>query len=213
MFCKLRSITFSHDKTNLDPSESLFFPSKPAGVHKKTISILMQLICATFRPLFLENICSRLLCNQMIMMLISHFHNILNAPVYLTTFLCENKATRWILTTFPRYDRVTLCICEVKGSRSYFSKFSFRFHLKDRHSKDVNFKFHLKQSSNFVYCSCLYLILCKLKGAFDKYNVYIFISTSIKSFDKTTTEIFSWFYQSVFILLSILQTSSSWECP
>ena len=41
----------------------------------------MQLICATFRALFLENICSRLLCNQMIMMLISHFRNILNAPV------------------------------------------------------------------------------------------------------------------------------------
>ena len=41
----------------------------------------MQLICATFRPLFLENICSRLLRNQMIVMLISHFHNILNAPV------------------------------------------------------------------------------------------------------------------------------------
>ena len=41
----------------------------------------MQLICATFRQLFLENICSRLLCNQMIMMLISHFRNILNAPV------------------------------------------------------------------------------------------------------------------------------------
>ena len=41
----------------------------------------MQLICATFRPLFLENICSRLLRNQMIVMLISYFHNILNAPV------------------------------------------------------------------------------------------------------------------------------------
>ena len=41
----------------------------------------MQLICATFRPLFLENICSRLLCNQMIVMLISHSRNILNAPV------------------------------------------------------------------------------------------------------------------------------------
>ena len=41
----------------------------------------MQLICATFRPLFLENICSRLLRNQMIVVLISHFHNILNAPV------------------------------------------------------------------------------------------------------------------------------------
>ena len=71
MYCKLQSITFSHNKTNLDPSESLFFPAKPAGVHKKPISILMQLICATFRPLFLENICSRLLRNQMIVMLIS----------------------------------------------------------------------------------------------------------------------------------------------
>ena len=35
MYCKLQSITFSHNKTNLDPSESLFFPAKPAGVHKK----------------------------------------------------------------------------------------------------------------------------------------------------------------------------------
>ena len=37
---------------------------------------------------------------------------------------------------------------------------SFLFHLKNHHSKDVNFKFHLKRSSrldvrsNFVYCSC-----------------------------------------------------------
>ena len=44
-----------------------------------------------------------------------------------------------------------------------FSKFSFLFHLKNHYSKDVNFKFQLKQSSrleirsNFVYCSCLYL--------------------------------------------------------
>ena len=103
---------------------------------------------------------------------------------YLTTFLWENKATRWILTKFPRCDRVNLCICEVKGSRSYFSNFSFMFHLEDRHSKDVNFKFHLKQSSNFVHCSCLYLILCKLKGALDKYDIYIFISTSIESFEQ-----------------------------
>ena len=100
---------------------------------------------------------------------------------YLTTFLCENKATRWILTKSPRCDGVNLCICEVKDARSYFSKFSFLFHLKDRHSKDVNFKLHLKQSSNFVYCSCLHLILCKLKGTLDKYNIYLFISTSSTS--------------------------------
>ena len=80
IYCKLQSITFSHNKTHLDPRESLFFQTQAAGVHKKTTSILMQLICATFRPLFLENICSRLLRNQMIRMLISHFRYILNAP-------------------------------------------------------------------------------------------------------------------------------------
>ena len=36
MHFKLQSITFSHNKTNLDPSESLFFPAKPAGVHTHT---------------------------------------------------------------------------------------------------------------------------------------------------------------------------------
>ena len=41
----------------------------------------MHLIYATFRPLLLHNICSHLLHNQIIIMLISHFHNILNAPV------------------------------------------------------------------------------------------------------------------------------------
>ena len=37
MYCKLQSITFSHNKTNLDPSESLFFPAKSAGVHKNDL--------------------------------------------------------------------------------------------------------------------------------------------------------------------------------
>ena len=47
----------------------------------------------------------------------------------------------------------------------FFSKFSFLFHLKNHPSKDVNFKFQLKQSrgldvgSDFVYYSCLYLIV------------------------------------------------------
>ena len=51
----------------------------------------------------------------------------------------------------------------LKGARSYFSKSSFLFHLKNHHSKDVYFKFQLKRlnrldvRSNFVYCSCLYL--------------------------------------------------------
>ena len=54
-------------------------------------------------------------------------------------------------------------IINFKGARSYFSKFSFLFYLKNHHSKDANFKFQLKRSSrldvrsNFVYCSCLYL--------------------------------------------------------
>ena len=44
-------------------------------------------------------------------------------------------------------------------------KFSFLFNLKNHFSKDVTFKFQLKRSSrlelrsNFVYCSCLYLIV------------------------------------------------------
>ena len=48
-----------------------------------------------------------------------------------------------------------------KGARSYFSKCSFTFNLKDHHTKGVNFKFQLIWSnrldlvSNFVYCSCL----------------------------------------------------------
>ena len=53
----------------------------------------------------------------------------------------------------------------IKGARSYFSKLSFLFHLKDQHTKDINLKFelnrssHLDAGSNFVYCSCLYLIV------------------------------------------------------
>ena len=45
----------------------------------------------------------------------------------------------------------------IKDAHSYFSKFSFMFHLKNHHSKDVNLKFQLKWSccldvrSNFVY--------------------------------------------------------------
>ena len=46
---------------------------------------------------------------------------------------------------------------DLKDARFYFTKFSFLFHLKNHHSKDVNFKFQLKRSShldeaNFVYC-------------------------------------------------------------
>ena len=35
----------------------------------------------------------------------------------------------------------------LKGVRSYFSKLVSLFHLQNRHSKDVNFKFQLKRSS------------------------------------------------------------------
>ena len=57
----------------------------------------------------------------------------------------------------------------LKGAQSYFSKFSFLFHLKNHHSKDVNLEFQLKWSSRldvhssfvkFVYCSYLYFIYC-----------------------------------------------------
>ena len=174
MFCKLRSITFSHDKTNLDPIESLFFPSKGAGVHKKRYPSWCN--CFALPSGRYSERTFVVACSATKWLWCWYLTSITYwmPQWYLTTFLCENKATRWILAKFPRCDRVNLCICEVKGLQLYFSKFSFLFHLKDRHSKDVNFKFHLKQSSNFVYCSCLYLILCKLKGALDKYNIYIF---------------------------------------
>ena len=54
-------------------------------------------------------------------------------------------------------------LSRLKGARSYFYKFSFVFHVKDHHTKDVNLKFQLNWSncldvvSNFVYCSCLYI--------------------------------------------------------
>ena len=56
-----------------------------------------------------------------------------------------------------------------KGAQSYFSRFSFLFHLKNHLSKDVNFKFQLKQSSRldvqtilYIYCSCPYLYCVSL---------------------------------------------------
>ena len=95
----------------------------------------MQLIYATFRPLLLHNICSHLLHNQITIMLISHFHNILNAPVVFDHIpSCENKATRWILTKSLCCDKLNLCISEIKGEQSYFPKFHYLFHWKGRHS-------------------------------------------------------------------------------
>ena len=65
-------------QTNFD---SLFFHAEAAST-QKTICILMQLIHVPFRPLSLENICSRLLRSQMIMMMmvIPGSMNLLNAP-------------------------------------------------------------------------------------------------------------------------------------
>ena len=168
---------------NLDPRERLFFQAKTAGVHQKRSPSWCNwftLLSTRYSYRTFVVACSAtkwLWCQHLA------FITYWMPKWYLTTFLCENKSTRWILTKSPRCDRVNLCKCEVKGAQSYFPKLSFLLNLKDRHSKDVNFKFHLKQSSNFVYCSCLYLILCKLKGASDKYNIYISISTSIESLE------------------------------
>ena len=53
-----------------------------------------------------------------------------------------------------------------KGAWSYFSKFSFLFHVKNHLSKDVNLEFQLKQSSRLdVGSSCIAvacILLCKL---------------------------------------------------
>ena len=47
------------------------------------------------------------------------------------------------------YERLwNLTIRIIKGARFYFSKFSFLFHLKNHHSKDVNLNFWLKPSSH-----------------------------------------------------------------
>ena len=50
---------------------------------------------------------------------------------------------------------------KLKAARSYFSKFSFLFHLKNHHSGDVKFEISVEtikpfgRTNNFVYCSCL----------------------------------------------------------
>ena len=63
---------------------------------------------------------------------------------------------------------------------SYFSKFCFLFHLKNHHSKDVNFKFQLKQSSHLdVGSICILqvpIISCKLNYIVT-ITRYVFINT------------------------------------
>ena len=65
---------------------------------------------------------------------------------------------------FKDYDKLSW----FKGAWSYFSKFSFLFHLKNHHFKDVNWEFQLKWSSHldarsrFVYCSCQYFYCVSL---------------------------------------------------
>ena len=48
-------------------------------------------------------------------------------------------------------------IWTLKNARSYFSKFNFLFHLKNHHSKDINFKSQLKRSG------CLDVQFCILQ--------------------------------------------------
>ena len=69
----------------------------------------------------------------------------------------------WWMGTFDPCSALDACVERAQGARSYLPKFSFLFHLKNYHFKDVNLKFQLKWScrldvrSNFVYCSCLFL--------------------------------------------------------
>ena len=46
----------------------------------------------------------------------------------------------------------------LKGARSYFSKFSFVFHLKCHHTKDVNLKFQLNWSNRLDVVSYNYYV-------------------------------------------------------
>ena len=96
----------------------------------------------------------------------SHLKNRYPRPKFPCLFLCLLKLMR------AKYEGMGLDLAHdlpiekplpIKGTRSYFSKFGFLFHLKNHHSKEVNLKFRLRRSicsdvrSNFVYCSCLYL--------------------------------------------------------
>ena len=69
----------------------------------------------------------------------------------------------WYLYTWSYYGG-----SQFKGTRSYFSKFSFWFYFKTHHSQDVNLKFQLKRSnhldvrSKFVY-AVAYILLHKLR--------------------------------------------------
>ena len=64
---------------------------------------------------------------------------------------------------------------------SSFSKFSFLLHLKNHHSKPVNLKFQLKQSSCFEYEAIWYIavaltLLCKVN--YGSHNLpHVFINT------------------------------------
>ena len=65
------------------------------------------------------------------------------------------NAIKWVQTSLV----LVQWFLSIKSARSYFSKFSFLFHLRNHHSKDINLKFQLNQSScldcNFIYCSYL----------------------------------------------------------
>ena len=55
------------------------------------------------------------------------------------------------------YYNIWNSFASVQDAWSYFSKFSFLFHLKNHHYKDVNLKFQLEWSDCLaVYYSCLY---------------------------------------------------------
>ena len=45
----------------------------------------------------------------------------------------------------------------LKGTWSYYSKFSFLFHLQNHHSKDVNFKYQLNGQAVWMYKAIWYI--------------------------------------------------------
>ena len=75
-----------------------------------------------------------------------------------TLFANVHHACKYIIKQFT--------ICFIEGARSYLSKSSFMFHLKNQHPKVIKSKFEFKLSSclnvwsNFVIWSCLYFTVC-----------------------------------------------------
>ena len=102
-------------------------------------------------------------------------NHILSSTVILVIFIISNllllHMQTWVISSrsfhimWIMHLEFNICKCSVlKVHGLIFSKFSFLFHLKHLHSKEVNLKFQLKRSSrfdvrsNFVHIAVAYIL-------------------------------------------------------